>query len=120
MYNKYKILWPLSLFFITPPERHDALGQGLVANTSLHEQELIVEYSCKGRLTPMLRVAARHVALRCVHIGNSSGHAARRVALRQKSAVSKWIVLFPSHFYVEKQKIKYMTSEIKGKDFGSI
>ena len=32
---------------------------------------------CKGRLTPMRRVASR-----CVHIGNSSGHAARRVAAK--------------------------------------
>ena len=41
----------------------------------------------KGRLTPMRRVAARRVAARrvasrCVHIGNSSGHAARRGAGR--------------------------------------
>ena len=70
---------------------------------------------CKGRLTPM-----RRVALRTHRKFVRACGMVRRGSQRQKSAISKWIGLFPQHFYVKKQKMKNMKSEIKGKDFRSM
>ena len=68
----------------------------------------------------MRRDAARRVASRSVAYRSEIRQGMRRGALRQKSVVSKWIGLFPYHFYVKKQKMLNMKSEIKGKDFGSM